>query len=394
MAEFAALTGLFPAERQPRRYLWTDAFAVCNFLGLYSSTDDSHWRQLALDLVGQVHTVLGRHRNDDPRAGWISGLGEEQGRLHPTQGGLRIGKEMNERRPGDPLDDQLEWHRDGQYYHYLTKWMHALHQVSQVVGESVYHRWAIELAKTAHARFAYRTTADNPKRLCWKMSIDLSYPLVPSMGHHDPLDGLVTFLQLQTVAVEDFPSSPEHDLSREISELIQMCQGKDWATDDPLGIGELLSAAFKLAQVIGKDGEQGEFLEFVEFLEMLLDSSLVSLRALAGKKDLHLPPRYRLAFRELGLSIGLHAVEKLKTWVEGTSPDFKGKKALSAAVDDLTRYVPLGDLIEQVWVDPGNRQDDNWLEHRDINMAMLATSLAPEGYLSLDRFVPFRQGRQ
>ena len=34
--------------------------------------------------------------------------------MHPplTKGGLRIGKEMNERRPGDPLDERLEWDRD------------------------------------------------------------------------------------------------------------------------------------------------------------------------------------------------------------------------------------------------------------------------------------------
>ena len=36
-----------------------------------------------------------------------------------------------------------------------------------------------------------------------KMSTDLSYPLVTSMGLHDPLDGLVTYTQLQATAVED-----------------------------------------------------------------------------------------------------------------------------------------------------------------------------------------------
>jgi len=189
MAEFASLTGLLPAEKTTRRYLWTDAFAVCNFLGLYSSTGDNHDRQLALDLVGQVHNVLGRHRSDDWRIGWISGLDEGQGRLHPTLGGLRIGKGRNERGPGDPLDDQLEWDRDGQYDHYLTKWMHALHQVSRIVGEPIYHRWAVELTKTAHARFAYLPPAGNRKRMYWKMSIDLSPPLVPSTGDHDPQHG-------------------------------------------------------------------------------------------------------------------------------------------------------------------------------------------------------------
>jgi hypothetical protein len=49
----------------------------------------------------------------------------------------------------------MEWERDGQYYHYLTKLMHALNRVSQATRDSSYNIWAVELAKTAHARFAY-----------------------------------------------------------------------------------------------------------------------------------------------------------------------------------------------------------------------------------------------
>jgi len=87
MTDFADRTGLV-GERPPRRYLWTDAFAVCNFVGLTHRTGDKTYRELALRLVDQVHHVLGRHRADDPRAGWISGLSEEEGERHPTRGGL------------------------------------------------------------------------------------------------------------------------------------------------------------------------------------------------------------------------------------------------------------------------------------------------------------------
>ena len=144
MTEFADLTGLSPTGKAPRRYLWTDAFAVCNFLGLYSQTDDDKYRNLALLLVDQVHELLGRHRDDDSRTGWISGLEDKEGKKHPTKGGLRIGKKMNERSPSDPFDENLEWDRDGQYYHYLTKWMHALHRVSRVMADENYpdgHRY-------------------------------------------------------------------------------------------------------------------------------------------------------------------------------------------------------------------------------------------------------------
>ena len=97
-----------------------------------------------------MHHTLGKHRKDDTRSGWISGLDEGEGELHPTKGGLRIGKKLNERKPDERFDERLEWDQDGQYYHYLTKWMHALNRVSQVSGNPSYLRWAIELAQAVH----------------------------------------------------------------------------------------------------------------------------------------------------------------------------------------------------------------------------------------------------
>ena len=106
MLEFARLTGLSPAGQAPRRYLWTDAFAVCNFLELFRRTHNRTWQELALRLVNQVHAVLGRHRSDDLRTGWLSGLDDKEGERHPTAGGLRIGKKLNERRTGEPHDER------------------------------------------------------------------------------------------------------------------------------------------------------------------------------------------------------------------------------------------------------------------------------------------------
>jgi len=97
MPGFAARTGLGDGGEAPRRYLWTDAFALCNFLELYRRSGEDRYLRLALRLTKQVHEVLGRHRADDGRSGWISDPGEEEGRLHPTAGGLRIGKKLGER---------------------------------------------------------------------------------------------------------------------------------------------------------------------------------------------------------------------------------------------------------------------------------------------------------
>src|ERR1051325_4176761 len=84
MEEFADSTGI-SGKNEPRRYLWTDAFGVCNFLGLYRETGEDRYLQFAIALVDQVHHVLGRHRSDDPRHGWISGLPEAKGERHPTR---------------------------------------------------------------------------------------------------------------------------------------------------------------------------------------------------------------------------------------------------------------------------------------------------------------------
>jgi len=377
MTEFAKRTGLSPAGSSPERYLWTDAFAVCTFLGLYGQTGDEQYRHLALLLVDQVHATLGRHRLDDHRSGWISGLDEDEGRRHPTKGGLRIGKKMNERRPSEPFDERLEWDRDGQYFHYLTQWMHALDCVSLVTGDPTYNRWALELAKTAHGRFTYRPHGGKEKRMYWKMSIDLSYPLVSSMGHHDPLDGLITYCGLQAAAGKLPGRLLSQELAEEITDMAVMCEGRDWATDDPLGIGGLLVNAYRIAQLI----PSGEFAR-PGLLETVVDDSLVGLEHMERTSSLGLPADYRLAFRELGLSIGLQAIRKLQGLV-GQHPGVFKKYPGRAHIQSLSRYARLTESISAFWLEKKNQESRTWTEHGDINMVMLATSLSPDRYLSL-----------
>jgi hypothetical protein len=210
------------------------------------------------------------------------------------------------------------------------------------------------------------------------MSIDLSHPLVSSMGHHDPLDGFITYLDLQAAAEKDSKESAKLDLSAEIADMAKICEGKSWATDDPLGLGELLSAAYKLAQLtINKDFEQ------VDLLDDLLDSSRIGLQYYERRSALNHPAEYRLAFRELGLSIGLHAIEKLPGLIKRATCDFEIKNRLHGHMERMMQYTPLSAVIEAFWLEATNRQAESWIAHRDINMVMLATSLAPEGYLSL-----------
>jgi len=378
MTEFAGLSGLSPSVPSPQRYLWTDAFAVCNFLELYRLTGDEHYRHLASLLVDQVHAVLGRHRADDSRSGWISGLDDEEGAAHPTIGGLRIGKDMKERRPGDPFDEQLEWERDGQYYHYLIQWMHSLDRMSVATGEATYNKWAMELAKTAHARFTYSPGDGGEKRIYWKMSIDLSYPLVSSMSQHDPLDGLITYSELQATARKHSGRSAWPDLSGEIAEMAGICTGRSLITDDPLGLGGLLTGAFKIAQLVIEDN----FIQ-PDLLEAVAVSSLIGLDAYVRETSLKLPADRRLAFRELGLSIGLEAAQRLRGLLEQHAGFFKKYKTVQSNLESLTQYVPLRETINSFWLERKNRESAAWMAHRNINMVMLATSLAPDGYISL-----------
>ncbi len=61
MKHFASSTGLSDLSREPHRYLWTDVFAVCNYLELYRQTGSKEFLELALRLVTQVHQILGKH---------------------------------------------------------------------------------------------------------------------------------------------------------------------------------------------------------------------------------------------------------------------------------------------------------------------------------------------
>jgi hypothetical protein len=363
MAGFGERTGL-TSRHTPQRYLWTDAFAVCNFLGLGVTTGESRYVELALGLVEQVHRVLGHHRRDDGRTGWISGLDEASGEAHPTRGGLRIGKPLPERTPDERIDERLEWDRDGQYFHYLTKWMHALDQVARATGQPMFNGWARELADVAHRAFTYAPRVHAPKRMYWKLSVDLSRPLVASMGQHDPLDGFVTCSQLAV------SPGPGPDLQTAIADFAAMVDPHALVTADPLGLGGLLTDACRLAQLAQRGAIDGD-----ELVEVLLAAAEVGLRHYASQQDPGLPAEGRLAFRELGLAIGLAALEA-DVWRSASNRARSG-------VDRLSWSLPLRAQIETFWLQPERRRAPSWLEHANINDVMLATCLRPDGFLLL-----------
>lgn len=338
MDEFAVRTGLTD-QNAPRRYLWTDAFALCNFVALRRHLGEPRYEALANKLVERVHHVLAPHR--DPE--------------HPTAAGLRIGKPEPERDIDEPFDEDREWDRDGQYFHYLTKWMHGLDVLARATNRPQLNLWARELAATAHRAFTY--SSGGRKRMYWKMSIDLSRPQVTSMGQHDPLDGFITALALEASATTlKAPRGP--DLEDVIADFAAMIEPRTLATADPLGIGGLLCDALRLQRLLAAADHRAPR----QLYDAIIVAAATGLALVARRQELRAPAEHRLGFRELGLAIGLAASEQL-------------------ADDRLTPYASLRGAIETFWLDPANRASRTWQEHRDINDVMLATSLSPDGFL-------------
>jgi hypothetical protein len=124
-----------------------------------------------------------------------------------------------------------------------------------------------------------------------------------------------------------------------------------------------------------------EAFQNADLLAALLDASSLGLDAYFRTDPLKAPAYYRLAFRELGLSIGLHALERLQRLIEKRPGILRNEQQPGGRLEELMRYVGFAEVIESFWLEPANREDPSFTEHLDINTVMLATSLAPDGYL-------------
>ncbi|MBD3790290.1 MAG: hypothetical protein IE885_08030 [Campylobacterales bacterium] len=58
MEKFARRTCIGETGCTPTRYLWTDAFAVCNYLGLFHQTGDEKYKKKALILLAGKRVIL------------------------------------------------------------------------------------------------------------------------------------------------------------------------------------------------------------------------------------------------------------------------------------------------------------------------------------------------
>jgi hypothetical protein len=354
MDGYANRTGLTNTKGDiSNRYLWTDAIAVEAFFGLSHVLEDRKYKELALKLIDEVHFHLGRYRPDDVRVGWISGLPDKEGEKHPTIGGLRIGKRLPERTEGELYEEPLEWERDGQYFHYLTRWTNALLLASVETDEQRYAIWAAELA-LAGQKFIDKINGNY--RLYWKMNTNLSKPLVKSMGAHDPLEGLLCAKGAKLAV-----PSKSKDLDPLILDFKNLCKTCDFYTTDELGIGILLLNVKRSADL----AQQEMPLPESAYPAKLLNDCLKGLDVInrSFKKDAQ--ASNRLAFRECGLSLGLHVIMQDKDPIRTVAP----------YIDTLDKYAPMADEIDAFWSNTNNQKSSTWTGHENINTVTLAASL-------------------
>jgi hypothetical protein len=182
------------------------------------------------------------------------------------------------------------------------------------------------------------------------------------MGQHDPLDGLLTYTQLEAAARGREPS-----LTAAIADFAAMVDPARIASADPLGIGGLLVDAHRVLQL------ERQEIHVPVLLEDLLIAAELGLRQYCAQPDLRLPAAHRLAFRELGLAIGLAALGRPE-WPTA-SPGVR------SVLDRLLPYMPLRNAIVKFWLEPEHREVAAWADHLNINEVMLATTLQPSGFM-------------
>jgi hypothetical protein len=95
------------------------------------------------------------------------------------------------------------------------------------------------------------------------------------------------------------------------------------------------------------------------------------------------PAEDRLAFRELGLAIGLRAVPIIARAFENERTAFGNRPSLLRLIDLLLPYERLNDDIIGLWLPCAEDPDESWRAHQDINETMLATAIAPSTFLSV-----------
>eukprot|EP00923_Selenidium_pygospionis_P013090 GHVN01022611.1.p1 GENE.GHVN01022611.1~~GHVN01022611.1.p1 ORF type:complete len:463 (+),score=79.89 GHVN01022611.1:151-1389(+) len=393
MMIFAHTTGLIPPDenKQRVRYLWTDAWAVINCVGLsrmarhYGENKSSDkMLRLGASTIAKTQQVLGSHR----RAQFPNDSDNRSGPL--TNGGMRIGKAYSEDLKVDPHDDPFSYDRDGQYFHYLTKWLNALCLFADETNDASLAELAVRTANQILPSF-HHVTRDGSNMLYWKMSIDLTHPTVRSMGAHDAVDGLIAYLQVKATAdrfqLDGHLTATDHltatgHLSQHINLLSKVIDDQNVLCRSPRGsdsleAGGLLINAVHLSAMMRCDSS----LDQGDLLVRLLRHSLPIVKGCHREMcERPIGLQRRLPFRDFGLSTGLKGVVALHE-NENNSLNMKKSGQVWQLVDEiLAAGVPVLKEMES-WNMSHLQTLASWRDHEQITNVMYASHLCPKGFL-------------
>jgi hypothetical protein len=106
-------------------------------------------------------------------------------------------------------------------------------------------------------------------------------------------------------------------------------------------------------------------------LAELADARRNGLTAFLASPQLSRPASLRLAFRELGLAIGLRALPMIANAIREDRSSFGRSSALRRSIELLPPYDSLSERIIDFWASCAQHQDAGWQAHRNTTMSCL-----------------------
>lgn len=123
---------------------------------------------------------------------------------------------------------------DGQYFHYIDKWLFALSRTNYIED-------GLRIAKSIFPYFFSKADRGRPGGIKWKLSVNARPPstLPPVNGpNDDTLNALIVYTMLETQRQHNDECMPDLSLQTEIEFLQQaLYEFHPKITDDPLGWG-------------------------------------------------------------------------------------------------------------------------------------------------------------
>jgi hypothetical protein len=159
-----------------------------------------------------------------------------------------------------------------------------------------------------------------------------------------------------------------------MADLLRICREMPtWTTVDPLSLGGLIAETGRLAILVADGRHPGD-----PILERLAHDARRGVEAFGATHLLERSIETRLAFRELGLAIGLRSIAPALEAVRSHRDRFGdawGASALLAHLESMMPHTSIVARVEETWLDPDAQETSAWQAHLDINAVMLALSL-------------------